>query len=127
HIRSGSQPASHFRLVDSIQLDPFLPGRGASHEPYRAPRQPERLAQKPDHRLVGPAILRRGCHANQERPVRPNARDLIRTALRRDPELEPHVAPVAVPGPAAPGRGPKSAVPRRTIVAPSSMAISKSS
>src|SRR5438067_245658 len=114
--RVALQPSPGFLGIHAIHLDPLVARGGSRLQPDRAAWNPQRAAEQPKHRLIRLAFSRGRGHPDLEDAFRRETHDLIRSAPGRHAELEPHA-----------GRCPKSAEPIRTIVAPSSIAISKSS
>src|SRR3989338_4856893 len=90
-------------------------------------RQVQTLGQQRDYGLVGAALEGRRRHLHAQRAA-VHAGDFFapRPRLHLDPETNIPTPLFHLKTHAGPGRGPKSAVPRRTWVAPSSMATSKS-
>jgi len=87
----------------------------------------EQLRKEPNQRLIGPALNRRSSQRDLQYLVSQNARNRRSAGPRLHPYLKTHPSRrFAKRNHAGFGREPKIAVPIRTSVDPSSMAISKS-
>src|SRR3990172_3415190 len=126
-LRPWSEPFEDCGGVESGHLDGLLRAALAAGYLNGTPRQAQTLGQQLDHRLVGAALdgRRRHPHA-QGAAVNPGDFFPPRPRLHLDPKTNSATPFFNRQAHRGAGRGPKSAVPRRTWVAPSSMAISKS-
>src|ERR1700761_8116086 len=93
----------------------------------RRRRHIQQLCKEPDQRLIGSALNRRSLQRDLQYLVAQNARNRRSASPRLHPHLKTHPSrSLAQRNHAGFGREPKIAVPIRTSVDPSSMAISKS-
>src|SRR3972149_2371148 len=126
-LRPWSEPFEDCGGVESGHLDGLLRAALAAGYLNGTPRQAQTLGQQLDNRLVG-AALHGGPRPTHAQGAAVNAGDLLppRPRLHLDPKANSATPFFNRQAHRGAGRGPKSAVPRRTWVAPSSMAISKS-